>query len=179
MGHYLYRPGGSSTGHEEEKQLATALGFDSYACHKFDGGFAPGVRPAARGNGDEKDRGEVEGEARLTYLRGWSLLAWWDRGGDSRFASNSLLAARGEFSFEEMLAVGTTYFPEVMKRQRKPLRLVQWDEKTKGLDGPHEVTARLRLVLREIASERNDPAIAEADALITALNEWACKAPVV
>lgn len=62
MGHYLYRPGGSSTGHEEEKQLATALGFDSYACHKFDGGFAPGVAIA-------------EADALITALNEWACKA--------------------------------------------------------------------------------------------------------
>ena len=49
-----------------------------------------------------------------------TILAWWDRSGDKRPNSNSLIAADGVHSFEEMVALLVKYFPAV--KQRKPLK---------------------------------------------------------
>lgn len=78
----------------------------------IDSGFAP--RTAT---GEAK-----EGVGRVTLLRGWSVLAWWDRSQDSRPGSNSALVAHGRFSFDEMVAMGLESYPWVFARLRVNLR---------------------------------------------------------
>lgn len=46
----------------------------------------------------------------------WTALCFWDCTGDERRGSNSNFVARGDFSFEEMIALARDNFPEVMKR---------------------------------------------------------------
>lgn len=86
---------------------------------KIDGGFAPG--------GDDKGRSErqEQGEAKLVGVSGWTLLSWWDRSGDQRRNSVSVLLAEGTFTFSEMLAFGLDRFPALMKRQPVPIKLVE------------------------------------------------------
>lgn len=57
----------------------------------------------------------------------WFAFFWWDRSGDSRPNSNSGFYVRG-FTFEERQAAfdyACAQFPEVVKRQRVPLVLVE------------------------------------------------------
>lgn len=46
----------------------------------------------------------------------WTALCFWDRTGDKRGASNSNFLARGDFTFDEMVALAREHFPQVMKR---------------------------------------------------------------
>lgn len=53
----------------------------------------------------------------LTVIDGFTILAWWDRTGDSRPNSNSALIMQGEHSAETMFRVGRADFPEIFQRQ--------------------------------------------------------------
>lgn len=119
-GHYWRAPGGFKGGREIEAQLPEPLrgngmggGMDSKWC--------PGSAPGAP---HKKTRAEVEGEAALHHVDGWTILAWWDRSVDHRGASNSNLVARGLHSWATMLEIGKAQFPSVMKRQRVHMVLV-------------------------------------------------------
>jgi hypothetical protein len=68
--------------------------------------------------------GDVPGEAKLTRVRGWTVLAWWDRSVDMRGGSNSVIVADRSLDFDQMIALLAIHFPEVSKRQRVPIRFV-------------------------------------------------------
>lgn len=42
---------------------------------------------------------------------GWSVVHWWDRQGDSRNGSHTCLAARGDWTAEELIAAGRALVP--------------------------------------------------------------------
>lgn len=63
---------------------------------------------------DEKH--QPQGKARVTLHHGWTLMAFWDRSGDSRFGSYSIFLAEGVFSFDEMVAFASARFPSVWQR---------------------------------------------------------------
>ncbi|KKK59900.1 hypothetical protein LCGC14_3029730 [marine sediment metagenome] len=71
---------------------------------KLDGGFAPEGRP------------EVEGVARLHHVKGWTVLAFWDRSGDSRGKSNAAFLAEGGHSFDDLLAAARKQHPGIFQR---------------------------------------------------------------
>lgn len=52
-----------------------------------------------------------QGSAKLTIHEGWTYLGWWDYAGDKRPGSNSGVLAKGEKSFEEMVALARGAFP--------------------------------------------------------------------
>ncbi|HWL39400.1 MAG TPA: hypothetical protein VNO75_04105 [Gemmatimonadaceae bacterium] len=80
---------------------------------QIDSGFAPDDGP------------QVEGEARLARIHGWTVLAWWDRSMDTRPNSNSALVIDAQRDFDQMLALLAEHFPIVAKRQRVPIKMVQ------------------------------------------------------
>lgn len=90
---------------------------------RIDSGFCPG---AVKGSAFDRTRPEVEGEAALHHVDGWTVLAWWDRSVDRRGACNSNVVARGTFDFAAMLEVLKRQFPGVAARQKSALRLVVW-----------------------------------------------------
>jgi len=56
----------------------------------------------------------------------WFAFYWWDRSGDSRPASNSGFYVRG-FAFEEVeeaFAYACSVWPQIVDRQKHPLKLV-------------------------------------------------------
>lgn len=70
---------------------------------KIDGVYAPAGK-------------QIEGRACLRHLRGWTVLAWWDRSVDTRSNSNAALVVEGEFEFEDMLVMLKNRFPRVFAR---------------------------------------------------------------
>jgi len=92
-GHYLYRPPGISS----SRRKLTPFGWE------LDGGYAPKGR-------------QVEGRARLVHDKGWTILAFWDRTGDTRGNSNSAFLIEGEHTFDEMVAMAQEHYPKVWKR---------------------------------------------------------------
>jgi hypothetical protein len=71
---------------------------------------------------DTKD--QVEGEAKLSHLRGWTVLAWWDRSVDTRRNANSALVIDADRDFDQMVDLLEIHFPQVLWRQRVPFKLV-------------------------------------------------------
>lgn len=91
---------------------------------RIDGGFCPG---SVAGKPFDRSRPEVECEARLTHIEGWTILGWWDRSVDRRGACNSNIVVRGTYDYAAMLAVLHAQFPTVEARQKRALQLVQED----------------------------------------------------
>jgi hypothetical protein len=89
---------------------------------EVDGGLCPGSVP-----GDHYSRScpEVVGEALLHHKDGWTALSFWDRTIDTRPASNSNFFAEGTFTFEEMVELAKTRFPERWSRMKFEVRLAQ------------------------------------------------------
>lgn len=115
-GHYWFKPHGSMRHNQEPP-----LGYD-IVHGKIDSGFCPGSIP---GDSYGRSRPEVEGEACLHHLPEWTILAWWDRSVDIRGGCNSNLVAKGHYSYADMIEIGKAQFPDVMSRQRVPLKLVE------------------------------------------------------
>lgn len=93
-GHYL---------HEVDGRTGRPLGIVPFVDAELDGGFCP-------------EGQQSEGVARLHHLRGWTVLAFWDRSADSRGNSHSTFLADGQHEFEEMVALAKEAFPAVWAR---------------------------------------------------------------
>lgn len=75
-------------------------------------------------DGRELSTGELEqvqGAACLRRRDGWTALAWWDRTGDRRGGSNTVLVARARLSFAEMIELLSIRFTWMLDRQTAPL----------------------------------------------------------
>ena len=81
-----------------------------------------------------KDSRQVEGRAVLTYVPdiAATILAWWDRSGDKRFGSSSMIFLPGAVSPEYVVSVAKTEFPFIINRieARTRLCLVAVQKKT-------------------------------------------------
>lgn len=87
---------------------------------ELDGGaFLPGRGPV----GNVAGRYQPQSLCNLTHECGWTLLACWDRTGDSRFNSNSTFLAEGDHDFAAMVAMARSHFPEVVERIEKAAKL--------------------------------------------------------
>lgn len=91
------------TGHYAFTQTGRKYGRDEHWLSLLDGMFAP-------------EGPEVEGVARLHHLNGMTILAFWDRSVDSRYASNSAFVLKGKLAFDEALAEAKQRFPWVFAR---------------------------------------------------------------
>lgn len=116
-GHYWWDAEGPRMSRKAEARVGEKI------ASKIDGGFCPGVsdnpnRPYAR------TRPEVEGEAALHYLDGWTVLAFWDRSVDKRGGCNSNFVVRGHATFDEVLALAKEQYPQVMNRLTFQIKLV-------------------------------------------------------
>lgn len=63
-----------------------------------------------------KDPRQTEGRATVTRLRGWTIVAWWDRMGDSRHNSNSAFLMKGEHALSAVLLEAAAQYPELLPR---------------------------------------------------------------
>ena len=66
---------------------------------------------------------EIEGEARLHVMHGWTVIAFWDRSIDSRGKSNSVFFVPGVRSWEYALSAARDAFPSVFARFTFEVRL--------------------------------------------------------
>lgn len=114
-GHMLCKPSGYS---EREDTLPQEL-------RRLDGPFAgdpakiKGYYDGVHGkqtvpHWDTND--QEQGLGRLHHVAGWTVLAFWDRSGDTRGSSNSAFLAEGELSFEEMRDLAQEHFPSIWTR---------------------------------------------------------------
>jgi len=59
---------------------------------------------------------ETQGVARLHHFNGCTLLAFWDRTGDSRPGSNSVFFIPGRVLFDEAVEAARKAFPGIWRR---------------------------------------------------------------
>jgi hypothetical protein len=97
LGHHLYD--------REGRKERTDPFITSWGGTKLDSGFC-----------ETEGRYEIEGAAKLTVERGWTVLAFWDRSADDRGKSNAAFLAEGHFTFEQMVVQAKAEFPTVWKR---------------------------------------------------------------
>ena len=62
------------------------------------------------------ERRQPQGVARLHHVDGWTVLAWWDRSGDSRGGSNSAFVAEGTLGAGVIATLGAVAFPGIWAR---------------------------------------------------------------
>jgi hypothetical protein len=91
------------------RDIIARLPSPAIAPYKVDGGF---LKPP-----------QIEGEATLTHVEGWSVLSFWDRSIDRRYGSCSTFVARGSHAFVAMCAIAHEQFPSVWNRYKFEIRL--------------------------------------------------------
>lgn len=79
----------------------------------LDGQFAP--RTKTKG-AYEKGAEFPQGEARLTYIKGWTVVAFWDRTGDSRGNSNTAFVFDAFLGSADALRIAREKFPKLFER---------------------------------------------------------------
>jgi hypothetical protein len=120
-GHYFFDERGSSV----REDLVPGFPFGYYAGKiSVDGCLQPGC-PKPNDRLRRRTRAEVEGEALLHHIDGWTALCFWDRSVDRRGACNSNYFAEGEFTFEQMVEMAKTRFAYRWNKMKFEVRLVQ------------------------------------------------------
>lgn len=119
-GHYFFDEDGSSV--REDRTPNFPFGNDTGKVF-VDCKLQPGCKPAARSQYD-RSRPEIEGEAALHHIKGWTALCIWDRSVDKRGACNSNYFAEGTFTFEEMVEMARTRFAYRWNKMTCPITLV-------------------------------------------------------
>ena len=101
VGHFLfaYEPG--SSGKYPMRSVGRDYGFPPQT---LDGKWCPQISS------------EPEYLANITHFGGWTIMAFWDRSGDSRPGSNSAFIMWGILSFDEAVARAKARFPKVWSR---------------------------------------------------------------
>ena len=66
---------------------------------------------------------QIEGEAVVSHIGGWTILSFWDRSVDGRPGSNSNFIMRGTRTFDEASETACGAFPEIWQRLRFPIQL--------------------------------------------------------
>lgn len=64
------------------------------------------------------DRQQVEGRAYVAHVRGWTILSFWDRSVDKRYACSSNFILRGTLGFDAAVAKARAAFPQVWQRYK-------------------------------------------------------------
>ena len=96
-GHYVFRC-------ENGRLTSLAYGGNDFGwVRKFDGTLAP-LGP------------QEEGKATLSYVHGYSIIAFWDRSVDTRPGSNAMFLIPGKRTFDEAMAYAVLKFPVVFER---------------------------------------------------------------
>lgn len=81
---------------------------------RLDGCYAPYQH--TRHGGDPFAAIQTQGHARLTHVAGWTVIAWWDRTGDSRGGCNSALLIPALVGWEQGLELGRAACPALFQR---------------------------------------------------------------
>lgn len=124
-GHYFFHPDGKGgRSWDIERRVGPAI------YPRIDSRFCPGAKQE-RG-GYRQTRPEVEGEAALNHIEGWTILSFWDRSVDKRGGCNSNFVALGTHDYTTMRAIAATQFPSVWKRFKFEVRLVEEDGSEQG-----------------------------------------------
>lgn len=107
-GHYLYEPGYSAAG---TRWAVREPRVGPWKVETFDTGMLDPMALEHRWRDDQ-----IQSQARLHHLDGWTALSMWDRTGDPRYACNSTLIAEGTLDFNQMEALFATTFPVLWER---------------------------------------------------------------
>lgn|ERR1039458_2446622 len=111
-GHFLVLEGGRSVRDDERESFPWN---ENSPSNGIDCQLQPGCEWK---NGFWKHGAEVEGQALLHHRNGWTALSFWDRSVDTRGACNSTYFAEGTFSFDEIVAMARSRFPERWNKMR-------------------------------------------------------------
>ena len=87
-----------------------------------DGRLQPGC-PDKSDRLQRRTRPEIEGEALLHHVDGWTALCFWDRSVDTRPGCNSNYFAEGTFTFEQMIDLAKTRFAHRWNKMKFEVRL--------------------------------------------------------
>lgn len=88
----------------------------------LDGKFAPKTKPKTY---YEVAQEFPQGQARLTYIKGWTIISFWDRTGDSRGASNTAFVFDEKLSGDEALRIAREKFPKLFERFTFEVEIVE------------------------------------------------------
>jgi hypothetical protein len=117
-GHYVHAaqpPWDGSAAYDEHKRFP-------FPWEQLDGGFAPRTRPTMR-----YDKGEElpQGQARLTYVGGWTVISFWDRSGDPRGASNTAFVFDEHIDGQAALETARGLFQTLFRRFPFEVKIVE------------------------------------------------------
>jgi hypothetical protein len=104
-GHYYWLPGRRWAETDRSPPASLQGG-------KIDGRLAPQKRAPRYPNALL----EVEGEAAVHHIDGWTVVAWWDRSVDRRGGSNSAFLMRGTHTMSVVFLEAADKFPELLPR---------------------------------------------------------------
>lgn len=120
-GHYLREPSGRMV-HD----------YAVLPWKSIDGALCPGyVRPYENGP-------QIQGDAALHHLGGWTALAFWDRSMDPRGGCNSAVFAEGTYGPAAMLEIAASTFPAIWARFTFEVRVVS---RLNDVENPRHVCA--------------------------------------
>jgi len=128
-GHNLHLPDGNP--HYVHRGLVKLP--EALAVWKLDSNFCrdPEYRIVdSRAHAKRDPSPQNQSEGFLVHQDGWTLLAVWDRTGDSRPNSNAVFLVAGEHAFEAVLALAEQEFPQQLRRIQAaaPIRIrnLEW-----------------------------------------------------
>lgn len=104
-GHYLFTDRGEHPEPHVEASLRAAVG-------SIDGRYPPQYNQRAFSEPGYQE----EGLALVHHVNGWTVLAFWDRSIDRRFACNSNFIAEGAHDFDAMRTLARDRFPTIWAR---------------------------------------------------------------
>ena len=94
----------------------------------LDGQFAPRKAKTAGQYIGGKGEEFPQGQARLTHIKGWTVVSFWDRTGDSRGNSNTAFVFDERLSGEDALRIAREKFPELFARFTFEVEIVETTE---------------------------------------------------
>ncbi len=112
VGHYLYTRAGRHLSTAESR----AFGVPTFA-RSLDGGYAPGSDEKGYSPKLQPDR-----MVRVTHEQGWTLFGLWDRSGDQRGNSNSVIVVQGTWEFKDLERLALHALPLVWGRIKDGIR---------------------------------------------------------
>lgn len=107
-GHYLWEPG------PRRAKDPTPFDIPGLPGAKLDMNYAP------------KGGNQLPGIVDIHHVEGWTLFALWDRSVDERRNSNSVFAAPGELSADEVVQLAQEHFPEIFDRINQWTGTTEW-----------------------------------------------------
>lgn len=90
----------------------------------FEGFYPPGIDGGFCHN-EQKLGGQREGLAKVTYIDGHTVIAWWDRSGDNGGNSNAAcIITNMKVDFEQGIELGKIHFPKLFERMKYEIKEV-------------------------------------------------------